>query len=111
VARVFKQLAGATTWTEVKNFDVTLGIDEPVGNLSHSVRSGTKPYVVYTRTNSNGIVTPVVRVLENTAPPPPPPPPPPDEIVTTPKLVEKLDRGLVAVRTSASEVYVGWKLF
>ena len=30
VARVFKQLAGATTWTEVKNFDVTLGIERPV---------------------------------------------------------------------------------
>ncbi|HET6995186.1 MAG TPA: hypothetical protein VFI06_09415, partial [Chitinophagaceae bacterium] len=73
VARVFKQLAGATAWTEVKNFDVVLGIDEPAGNLSHSVRAGTKPYVVYTKTNSNGIVTPIVRVLENTAPPPPPP--------------------------------------
>ena len=111
VARVMKQLAGATAWIEVKNFDVVLGIDEPAGNLSQSVRAGTKPYVVYTKTNSNGIVTPIVRVLENTTPPPPPPPPPPDEIVTTPKQVEKLDRGLVAVRTSINEVYIGWRLF
>ena len=111
VARVMRQLAGTTAWTEVKNADVVQGIDEPAGNLSHSVRAGTKPYVVYTKTNSNGIVTPIVRVLENTAPPPPPPPPPPDEIVTTPKQVEKLDRGLVAVRTSANEVYIGWRLF
>jgi hypothetical protein len=111
VARVMKQLAGATTWTEVKNADVVVGIDEPVGNFNHSVRAGTKPYVIYTKTNSLGIVTPVVRVLENTAPPPPPPPPPPDEVVTTPKQVEKLDRGLVAVRTGANEVYVGWRLF
>ena len=111
VARVMKQLAGSTAWVEVKNFDVVLGIDEPAGNLSHSVRSGSKPYVVYTRTNSSGIVTPIVRVLENTTPPPPPPPPPPDEVVTTPKQVEKLDRGLVAVRISPNEVYIGWRLF
>lgn len=111
VARVMRQLAGTTTWAEVKNADVVVGIDEPVGNLNHSVRAGTKPYVVYTNTNSLGIVTPIVRVLENTAPPPPPPPPPPDEVVTTPKQVEKLDRGLVAVRTSPNEVYVGWRLF
>jgi len=111
VARVMKQLAGATAWTEVRNVDVVQGIDEPAGNLSHSVRAGTKPYVVYTKTNTNGIVTPIVRVFENTAPPPPPPPPPPDDVVTTPKQVEKLDRGLVAVRTSASDVYIGWRLF
>jgi hypothetical protein len=111
VARVMKQLAGSTAWTEVKDFDVVIGIDEPAGNLSHSVRAGTKPYVVYTKANSNGIVTPIVRRLENTTPPPPPPPPPPDESVNTPKQVERLDRGLVAVRTSANEVYIGWRLF
>lgn len=110
LARVMKQAAGATAWTEVKNADVVVGIDEPAGNLNHSVRAGTKPYIIYTKTNTAGIVTPIVRVLENTAPPPPPPPPPPDEVVTTPKQVEKLDRGLVAVRTGPNEVYVGWRL-
>jgi rhamnogalacturonan endolyase len=35
----------------------------------------------------------------------------PDEIVSTPKQVEKLDRGLVAVRSSSSKVYLGWRMF
>jgi hypothetical protein len=110
LARMMKQAAGETSWTEVKNSDVVQGIDEPAGYLSHTVQSGNRPYVVYTRTNSSGFITPMVRVLENTEPPPPPPPPPPDSVVTTPKLVEKLGRGLVAVRTSPNAVYVGWRL-
>lgn len=110
LARMMKQAAGATNWTELKNADVVQGIDEPSSHLSHTVRAGDRPYVVYTKVNSSGIVTPVVRVLENTAPPPPPPPPPPDSVVTTPKVVEKLGRGLVAVRTSPNAVYIGWRL-
>jgi rhamnogalacturonan endolyase len=35
----------------------------------------------------------------------------PDEVVTTPRQMEKLDRGLVAVRTTTDQVYVGWRLF
>jgi hypothetical protein len=34
VARVFKQDAGAATWTEMKDPTVTNGIEEPVGNLT-----------------------------------------------------------------------------
>lgn len=34
----------------------------------------------------------------------------PDAVVTTPKQMEYLTRGVVAVRTSASTVYVGWRL-
>jgi hypothetical protein len=35
----------------------------------------------------------------------------PDAVVTTPKQMERLDRGLVAIRTSPSQVYIGWRLF
>jgi hypothetical protein len=59
-ARVFKQLAGTSIWTELKDPIVTRGIDEPVGNLNMAVGS-LYPFVIYTKTNSNTVVTPVVR--------------------------------------------------
>jgi len=34
-----------------------------------------------------------------------------DPIVTTPKQVERLDRGLVAVRSNSSKVFISWRLF
>lgn len=68
-ARVFKQLAGATNWTEMKDPSVlTPGIENNVGNLTIAVGS-EYPYVVYTKTNSSSIVTPIVRAY---APAPPP---------------------------------------
>lgn len=67
-ARVFKQLAGATAWTEMRDPAVTRGIDEPVDYLT--IAAGSEfPYVVYTKTNSSSIVTPIVRTY---APAPPP---------------------------------------
>jgi hypothetical protein len=69
-ARVFKQTAGTNTWTELKDPSVTRGIDEPVGNLTIAVGNDLdKPMVVYTKTNSNSVVTPIVRQY---LPPPPP---------------------------------------
>ncbi|MFD2164122.1 T9SS type A sorting domain-containing protein [Paradesertivirga mongoliensis] len=60
VARVFKQSAGASNWVEMKDPAVTRGIDEPVGNLT--IADGDEfPFVAFTRTNSNGVSTPVVR--------------------------------------------------
>lgn len=35
----------------------------------------------------------------------------PDAVVTAPKQMERLDRGLVALRIDSSSVYVGWRLF
>jgi hypothetical protein len=67
-ARVFKQIAGASAWTEMKDPTVIRGIDEPVGNLTIAAGS-LYPFVVYTKTNSSSIVTPVVR---NYIPAPPP---------------------------------------
>lgn len=67
-ARVFKQLAGATAWTEMRDPAVTRGIDEPVDYLT--IAAGSEfPFVVYTKTNSSSIVTPIVRTY---APAPPP---------------------------------------
>jgi rhamnogalacturonan endolyase len=111
LARVMKLAAGTTNWTELKNPDVVQGIDEPAGNLSLAIGADNRPYIIYTKINSSSVVTPIVQVLANVAPPPPPPPPPADEVVTTPKQVEKLNRGLVAVRINSSEVYIGWRLF
>ncbi|GGK77687.1 hypothetical protein GCM10011405_26850 [Rufibacter glacialis] len=68
-ARVFKQLAGATAWAELRDPNNTLGgIDEPVGNLT--IASGSEfPFVVYTKTNSSGVSTPIVRVYTPPAAP------------------------------------------
>jgi len=67
-ARVFKQVPGATAWTEMKDPTVTRGIDEPVGNLTIAAGS-LYPFVVYTKTNSNNISTPIVRTFAPAAPP------------------------------------------
>ncbi|GGF04689.1 T9SS type A sorting domain-containing protein [Flavobacterium limi] len=67
-ARVFKQAAGATAWTEMKDPTVTRGIDEPAGNLTIAAGS-LYPYVVYTKTNTGGIVTPIVRTYVPAPPP------------------------------------------
>ncbi|MEJ6981533.1 T9SS type A sorting domain-containing protein [Pedobacter sp. P351] len=67
-ARVFKQAAGATAWTEMKDPSVVRGIDEPVGNLT--IASGSEyPYVVYTKTNSSGVSTPIARMYAPPAAP------------------------------------------
>jgi hypothetical protein len=69
-ARVFKLYTGSTSWKELKDPNISVGIDQPVGNFSMTVGSDTaSPYVVYTRINSAGINTPVVRKY---IPPPPP---------------------------------------
>lgn len=63
VARVFKQNTGGSSWRELKDPTVTTGIDEPVGNLTIGIGSDTaKPFIVYTKTNSSGVSTPIVRV-------------------------------------------------
>ncbi|MBE7171509.1 MAG: T9SS type A sorting domain-containing protein [Williamsia sp.] len=64
VARVFKLSAGTATWKELKDQSVTTGIDEPVGNLMIAVGGDTaRPYIVYTKTNTGNITTPVVRAF------------------------------------------------
>jgi hypothetical protein len=66
-ARVFKQAVGSTAWTEMKE-PLINGIDEPVGNLT--IAAGSEyPSIVYTKTNSSSISTPIVRIY---APAPPP---------------------------------------
>jgi hypothetical protein len=111
LARVMKLATGSAQWTELKNADVAQGIDEPAGNLSIAAGADGRPYIIYTKVNSQNIVTPIVQVFTQGVPPPPPPPPPADEVVTTPKQVEKLNRGLVAVRLDAGKVFVSWRFF
>lgn len=67
-ARVFKQIAGTTAWTEMKDPTVIRGIDEPVGNLTIAAGS-LYPYVSYTKANTGGIVTPIVRTYVPAPPP------------------------------------------
>lgn len=67
-ARVFKQVPGATAWTEMKDPTVVRGIDEPAGNLTIAAGS-LYPYVVYTKANTGGIVTPIVRTYVPAPPP------------------------------------------
>jgi hypothetical protein len=97
-ARVFKQNAGTTAWTELKDPTVSNGIDDLTGNLTIGAGS-FYPFVVYTKTNSSGIITPFVRTYTV-----------PDAVVTTPKQIEFLNRGVVAVRKSVTEVFISWRL-
>src|SRR5690606_29666687 len=110
VLRVFKLSAGSTTWTELVHAPAERGVDEPVQNISIAVSAANKEYLAYTKVNSSSVVTPIVRLFSSD-PPPPSPAPAPDPVVTAPKQMEMLDRGLVAVKKSASEVYIGWRMF
>ncbi|MBC8054853.1 MAG: T9SS type A sorting domain-containing protein [Sphingobacteriaceae bacterium] len=108
--RVFKLPAGTTTWKELVHASATYGIDDQSQNIFLAASANNKEYVVYTRTNSSSVVTPVVRLFSAEAPPPPPPPGP-DPVVSTPKQMELLNRGLVAVRLNSTQVYLSWRMF
>ncbi|MES2773964.1 MAG: T9SS type A sorting domain-containing protein [Bacteroidota bacterium] len=61
-SRVFKQYAGGSTWSELKDPSVPRGITDTTGNLHLAIGSDTaRPYVVYTKNNSASISTPTVR--------------------------------------------------
>ena len=108
VARVMKQNAGSTGWTELKHADSTVGMDDYTGNLQIAIGADSlTPYAVYTKANTLSVVTPTVRKFTTVAVAPPPA----DTVVTTPKQMEFLSRGLVAVRQNANAVYVGWRYF
>lgn len=62
VARVRKLEVGTSSWVELKDQLVDRGIDEPTGNLTIGIGTDTdRPYIVYTKRNSNAITVPVVR--------------------------------------------------
>ncbi|HMP92444.1 MAG TPA: T9SS type A sorting domain-containing protein, partial [Phnomibacter sp.] len=106
LARVFMLPAGSNSWGELRNTETTAGVDEPAGNLSLSAGfAQPNPFIIYTKANSAGVVTPIVQAFvtqqtEEEAPGP----------ITAPKQMEKLNRGLIAIRTSPNQVYVGWRL-
>ena len=63
VGRVFKQSGDAATWKELKDPAVTTGIDEPIGNINIATGSDTaSAFIVYTKTNTASVSTPVVRM-------------------------------------------------
>jgi hypothetical protein len=69
VARAHKLAVDGTSWTELTNSAATRGIDEPTGNISIAIGSAAYPYIVYTKTNSSSVTTPIARLY---TPPPPP---------------------------------------
>ena len=104
VARVFKLANGTSTWTELMNAEVTVGIDEPASSISVAVGNDGSEYVSYAKSSIA-----IVRTY-STAAPPPTPPIEPDVVVTSPKQMEYLTRGVVAVRVNTSDVLVSWRL-
>ncbi|WP_162174246.1 rhamnogalacturonan lyase family protein [Flavobacterium daejeonense] len=69
VARVHKLEAGSISWTELTDKNAARGIDEPTGNVATFIGSSPYPYIVYTKSNSNSVTTPIARLY---VPPPPP---------------------------------------
>ncbi|WP_141226130.1 rhamnogalacturonan lyase family protein [Flavobacterium fluvii] len=68
--RVFFLAAGAASWTELKDPTVPNGVDQ-TGTSWPAIAIGDAayPYVVYTKTNSSSVVSPIARMY---VPPPPP---------------------------------------
>ncbi|MFI8377885.1 T9SS type A sorting domain-containing protein [Leeuwenhoekiella sp. NPDC079379] len=69
VARVRKLAVGTSTWTELENKLASRGVDEALGNLALAINNAPNPYIIYTKRNTNGENTPIVRTY---VPPPPP---------------------------------------
>lgn len=103
VARVFKLPLESNTWVELKNNTVTDGVDEPTSFISIAAGVNGNEYMAYSKNSSA-----VVRTFSAEAPPAPEPVEP-DVVVSTPKQMEFLRRGLTAVRTDASKVLVTWR--
>lgn len=107
--RVWKLATGETTWSELRNItaDPTY-IDTQTSSVFLTVGANNREYLTYIKSNSSNIATPRVRIF---APPVLPSPPSNDAVVTTPKQMEALNRGVVAVRLNTNEVYIGWRMF
>ena len=126
--------------TRLFNLDQDSGADvfESVVNADGAPQSLTGPDLVaflQARANADGLATFVVRTdagdatrgygfasrenpaaglrptLELAFPGDPQPDPYPDNPVVLPRQMERLDRGLIAMRRSSTEVYLGWRLF
>jgi len=105
VAKVFKLKAGTTAWAELSNAEITTGgIDEPAYNISVATGANGIETIAYTKNNIA-----IVRTYSEAAPPIVVTPEP-DAVVTSPKQMEYLTRGLVATRINTSQVLVNWRL-
>jgi rhamnogalacturonan endolyase len=110
LGRVMHWANNANNFAELKNTDMAAGFDEPISGLSMAVmQDSALPIVAYLKANSSSIVTPVILTWSNEATDIEEPEQP-DVIVTSPKQMEYLTRALVAVRQSATQVYLGWRM-
>lgn len=108
IARVRELVAGSTSWTELIDSTAAVGVTEPASNIWIAVSPMGTKYIAYTATNSSAVVTPVVRYYYKYIAPPVVYVP--DVVVTTPKQMEYLNRGVVASRINTSQVLVSWRL-
>ena len=112
--RVFVLAKGGVRFSELGSTPTESGVDGPgISRISLTMGRDGKPYVIYNKWNEgSGVYVPIVQryhlVMGEVEEPEPDPGP--DEVVTTPRWMETLDRGVVAVRPSSSWVFVSWRL-
>jgi hypothetical protein len=100
-ARLHEFATGSKSWSEVGSGG---GFDGPVnGYTSLSMGSDNNVYLVYLKTNSSNISTPIVKVLKQQDKTPA------DIVVNAPKQMEYLDRGLVAIK-DGNKIFLSWRL-
>ncbi|WP_437919703.1 gliding motility-associated C-terminal domain-containing protein [Sphingobacterium sp. LRF_L2] len=109
VARIWRKNVDQEAFVELNKDDVTVGIDEPSANLSLAIGQDFKPYVSYLKNNvfynyryHLQVVIPEAELEEEESIP--------DEVVTKAKRMEKLDRGLIAIRSDPESIFLSWRL-
>ncbi|WP_437920485.1 gliding motility-associated C-terminal domain-containing protein [Sphingobacterium sp. LRF_L2] len=104
----------ATDMTQLHASATADGLDAGASRMSIYLSQDGKTYVSYLKSNSAAVVTPVIQryhmTVDMTEPEEEEEEPGPDEVVTTPKQIEALDRGIVAVRGGSDYVLVSWRL-
>jgi len=112
-AQIYYLEKGTTLFSELPRNTTVAGLDDGTSRIGSIAGVDGKPYVIYLKANEGGISTPVVQRYHLVLPDVEPDPevdPDAEEVVTTPKKVESLDRGVVAVRGGKDNVLVTWRL-
>ncbi|GEM_PF-289848 len=112
-ARAFYLQKDGTSFRELARNETTTGLDDGTSRLTIAAGADHKPYAAYLKNNAAGIALPTIQryhLVITEEEPEPEPEPGPDEVVTTPRWVETLDRGVVAVRPSNNRVFISWRL-
>src|SRR3546814_877616 len=113
--RVFHLAKEGVRFMELGSTPTESGVDgSGISRISLTMGRDGKPYVIYTKWNDGkGAYVPIVQRYHlevGEGGEEPEPDPGPDEVVTTPRWMETLARGVVAVRPSSSWVFVSWRL-